>query len=187
MRRLQFYPAAETPGKGKSVRVFKVAAHGEAGGKAGKFRAGIFEQLPQVKGSGIAFDCGIKREYDFFYPAAPDAAQQFSYRKVVGPYPFQRGDKAAQDVKAPPELAGFFYYADVLGPLDNADNGRIPTGVGANGAGIGFSKTAATGTAPYRLMQKRQLFGKGAAISGVGLQYMIGQTGRALFAYARQP
>ena len=139
----QFTTAIEGVGDGQFVGEFESGAGGQAMGQPGDAGTARGQTFGEIVGGGIAFDVGAQREDDFANDARGQAGLQFGDAEVFGFDTAERGEFAAEHVVSAVEGAGFLEHEDIGGMFDDTEEGGIPLGIGADGAGLAFGEGAA--------------------------------------------
>src|SRR5450759_1737324 len=121
------------------VRVFEIAAHGQATGNAGDAADVGFQPLGQIHGSSLALERRVRGDHDFLEAFAGPAClfgslEERTNLQALRTHAVYRGDGAMKNVIEPLELTGPLQGQDVERLLNYAQTGRVPPGVGADGA-----------------------------------------------------
>ena len=143
---LQFAPAFEGTSKGHFVGGFERAARRQAEADAGNRHTERLELLGQIMGGGIAFNFGAEGQDDFGWFLQPDPLDERGNAEVLRANAIERRDAPQQRVIDAGKTTGALQRQNVVRTFDNADQGVIPTRVGANFTQVEFGVVAAPGT-----------------------------------------
>src|SRR5450759_2017284 len=132
-------PTLQSSDKRHLVRVFEIAAHGQATGNAGDAADVGFQPLGQIHGSGLALERRVRGDHDFLEAFAGPAClfgslEERTNLQALRTHAVDRRDGAMKNVIEPLELTRPRQGQDVKRLLNHAQTGRVPPGVGADGA-----------------------------------------------------
>src|SRR5437899_8373141 len=122
---------------------FQVRAHRDADTDARNADAQRLQQLREVHGGGFAFGRGVGGDDDLLHRAIFQPLDQALDLQLLGPYPLQRRQRAAQHVIQPAVVPGLLYSQDVVGLFHHADGLAVARGVGAIQTRIGVADVVA--------------------------------------------
>ena len=101
------------------------------------------QESAEICRSRVALDVGIGGQDDLGDGAVVEPGHQLADAQLLGTDAVERRDRAAEHVVAAPELAGALDRDDVLGLLDDADQGGVAARVAADPALLGLGDVAA--------------------------------------------
>src|SRR5665647_1732078 len=173
-------PAFKGPTESDLVGVLQVSTDRQPGGQTRDLEVHGAQQAGQVGGRRLSLEVGVGGDDDLADVSIGQPGQQLLDPQVVRTNPFDRADRTAEHVVAPPELAGPLDSHDVLGLFDDADTGQVTTGVQADAALFGFGDVAADVAEADLLLDLHQRFDEPVHIDRVGPQQMERDALRAL-------
>src|SRR3981081_1284915 len=169
---------------GDFVRVFDVAADGDAHRDAGNFDAHALELLREIRGSGFAFDRGSGGDDDLVDSAGVDAGDEVRDSQLLRTYSVQRGDGSVQDVEDAVKVLGLFNGSDVSGFFDDADQTLVAGGAGAIGAGVDVGDVVAQRAESQVSLKVADRGSQGVCVVVARSQDVEGEALRALGAHS---
>src|SRR3984885_14481380 len=180
-------PALERTAQGDLVRVLQVAADRQPAGRPRHPDAHRLDE-PGDKGRGrLALQVRVGRQDQLGDPAVRQPGHQLLDPQVVRADPVDRADRPAEHVVATAELADLLHRGDVLGLLDDADNGLIAPGVQADPALLRLGHVPAGLAESHALGHLEQRVRQPADVLGVAGQQRERDPLGALRPDARQP
>src|SRR4051794_5236428 len=127
-------PSCECASQGHLVGVLEITAYRQSTRQTGHAQVHVLQESAEIGGRGVALDVRVGRQDHLGHGAVGEPGHQLADAQLLRADAFQRGDRPAQHVVAPPELAGPFDRDHVLGLLDHADQRRVPSLVAADPA-----------------------------------------------------
>src|SRR5919198_2380676 len=128
--------ALEGPRERHLVRVLQITPHRETTGDPRDPDPERPEELREVERRRLALDVGVRRQDDLGRLTALEPREELLDLEIVGADAVERREGAEQHMVAPAVLARPLHRQEVVRLLDDAEQARVPRGIGADATRI---------------------------------------------------